>query len=66
MLSRLKSAIKAGGKDLSIATELEISKAVVALQDHKICPCSYRVKSFIIRKGFGAFDKMIKEANGGL
>ena len=49
--------------DLSIATELEISKAVVGLQDHKINPECYRIKSFIIRKGFGAFNKMIKEAN---
>jgi len=46
---------------LSIQTELAISNAVVSLQSHKQHPEYYRVKSFIIRKGFGAFDKLIKE-----
>ena len=54
--------MRRGGYQLSIQTELAISNAVVSLQSHKINPECYRVKSFIIRKGFGAFDKLIKEA----
>lgn len=47
-------------KDLSLRQELLLSTVVVSLQDHKINPEKYRVKSFIIRKSWGAFINLCK------
>ena len=49
-----------GDTDLSPALELALSKIVVELHPHKKLLPQCRVQSFIIRKGWGCFQKLCK------
>ena len=41
--------------DLSYETEQELSRVICGLHPHKHNPATYRVQSFIIRKGWAYF-----------
>ena len=54
------SKIRHKSETLSLRQELLLSTVVCSLHPHKIAPQEYRKKSFILRRGWGAFLNLCK------
>ena len=50
--------------ELSIRAEKNLNKTIVSLHPHKQQLKNCRVNSFIIRKGWGAFKRILEAADG--
>ena len=46
--------------EINLGKELLLSTVVCSLHPHKIQPAEYRKKSFILRRGWGAFLNLCK------